>query len=1000
MQVRQTFLLRAFSMRVFMRLLGVAVGLCLSGLALSSRAMPQNNVTYTPATAAFDNSPVCDATDLSNDSDEARGRPEWKPIIIDPNLPFPNNFLHPVTILEGTVPTPGEEYPSGELESNQAPSEVSEEEITWNHYTHDFTANVVPDQAYQYLLSSYANPPDPTKVTADDPTGREKCPDGTYSDPCHHVHMEVEWDNASLMDEGEGFQRIWGAVPEFVWPAVNDRVWVAGRWIFDCGHPGGGERALVKYSTEIHPPRALVTFRLNHPALDSFPVPRTSAPNFPGPQSFLPITGAPVAVPAGHANSGPTNVPVTEADIFVSGNGGGANDACQLTHNPGDDCGTPHTSPVIPLNGPNDPNYVFDVYPPGTNYHSLLNGGTFRVTPPVGDASLQWRIVDHSSELPAHTCGGTNTNGCVTAVPVFCLLDATTPPPNQTETGCPSVPAAHPTRLRVILPFAGTSANFFAQSILLGWDDVPGGQILLASANMKPNVFAKGALPMQIGIPGPVSTPIMRTFKVTLHALTVVANGEGSPLLGAPDGDWRVFVNVGGQYRYMDPFFDRNPDGSNKCNGDALTENGDGDCFLFDNTPWIVSVQDGTPIHVGVGGWESDRVDSHFCRNYNDPDPSPAGCAPDSFGDLLALATANNDRIGTYEFDLKAPDYKWSDAPSFTTENTGDNCTASFPLTCDELQYKVEFAVEEIPAAAAPTGAPLHLGDPHYINYVTSAAPLVLSTTSTDAQYFQYRFHHQGAPLTAYAATGAMKNGYSVPAPPTLPFLVYWTSAPIDAGSHSVSLHLSGADGPYDLQYSAQSFGQLLEPRHTETVILDNTPPVIGIVQPQPTTYPHSAVLTLNYSLSDAGSGVNQFTSSMDGMTTVFGHGLASGQTINLLTELSLGPHTFSIMGLDNVGNAGSRAVTFTIIVTPESIKGDVTQFLGAGKIKNQGEAQSLLDKLNAAANARAGGNCATANNIYQAFINELNAQSGNGVDATAAHIMIADAQYLMAHCP
>jgi hypothetical protein len=59
-----------------------------------------------------------------------------------------------------------------------------------------------------------------------------------------------------------------------------------------------------------------------------------------------------------------------------------------------------------------------------------------------------------------------------------------------------------------------------------------------------------------------------------------------------------------------------------------------------------------------------------------------------------------------------------------------------------------------------------------------------------------------------------------------------------------------------------------------------------------------------------------------------------------------------------------------------------------------------LLAKLNAATNARAAGNCALANNTYQAFINELNAQSGNRVDAAAAAIMIGDAQYLMAHCP
>ena len=67
----------------------------------------------------------------------------------------------------------------------------------------------------------------------------------------------------------------------------------------------------------------------------------------------------------------------------------------------------------------------------------------------------------------------------------------------------------------------------------------------------------------------------------------------------------------------------------------------------------------------------------------------------------------------------------------------------------------------------------------------------------------------------------------------------------------------------------------------------------------------------------------------------------------------------------------------------------------------NAGEANSLLAKLDAAAAAaRARGQCSTAANLYQAFIKELQAQSSKGVDPTAAQIMIADAQYLIAHCP
>jgi hypothetical protein len=186
----------------------------------------------------------------------------------------------------------------------------------------------------------------------------------------------------------------------------------------------------------------------------------------------------------------------------------------------------------------------------------------------------------------------------------------------------------------------------------------------------------------------------------------------------------------------------------------------------------------------------------------------------------------------------------------------------------------------------------------------------------------------------------------------------------------------------------------------TTAKVQDTTAPVIAITQPASTTYVHSATLTLNYTVTDPCTGVKSFTPTLDGSTMLAGHGLQSTQMINLLTELTLGPHTFLINAVDNAGNADSSTVTFTIIVTPDSIKDDVKQFLAAGKIKNNGLANSLLQTLDSAAKARAGGNCATAANIYQSFINSVSAQSGKGIDATAAAIMIADAQYLIAHCP
>jgi hypothetical protein len=144
--------------------------------------------------------------------------------------------------------------------------------------------------------------------------------------------------------------------------------------------------------------------------------------------------------------------------------------------------------------------------------------------------------------------------------------------------------------------------------------------------------------------------------------------------------------------------------------------------------------------------------------------------------------------------------------------------------------------------------------------------------------------------------------------------------------------------------------------------------------------------MTLDYNVSDGtGSGLKSFTPMMDGSTTLSdGTGLTSGQTINLLTQMLLGTHTFFVHAVDNVNNAGTNSVRFSIIVTADSIKADVTQFVAAGKITVDA-GKSLLGILNAAAAARAAGDCTTATKLYQAFITQVTSLSGKKIDPTAA---------------
>lgn len=937
------------------------------------------------ATQAIPNG--CNPDDPTDEHDGARLSPAWTPVIHDPAHPFPND---PVTILEGRVQGNQSKFASRaqlpiEALTDQSPSEVAEEDIPWIHYTHDKTMDIVPDPGYKHLLSQFLNFSTGEYVVRDD--------------------MEVEWDNGGVgAEEGTDFiDNIWGALPEWAWASVGDRVWIAGRWIWDCGHVGipSGTTSLdyVGYTTEIHPPRAVVVFRQNHrlSLLSTGYEGDGGTGGESAPSTWLPITG------------GKTAIPVTEADVFVSGFGGAAQDICSVTDlgisKSGDsnygDC--THTSPVIAVN---DRNYVFDIYPPGTDYSAKNANGNWNVTPPAG-AALQWKVIDrfaqYASWIPTHTCGKGGDSvapaTCYTVEPILCLVDDSTKPPTQAETGCPPIPA-FPTRLRVILPFMGSNANIFAQSIMLGWDDVPQN----ANAN--------------------------HTYAIRMHEFKVLQNGEGSFL----DGDWRVYTDIGGQWRYLSnkSFFDRNGDGDNVCDGDSLLENGNNNCFRFDNHPWYVSAPAGMPIHVAVGGYESDSVDGWLCWE-KDNYFNGGDCNFNTFAGL-ALATENDDRIGSLEFDLDpAAGYQQVVSGSvtydvgvngltLTTTKLDDACRHLKTLlgqdtgdcSQDGNQYLVQLTVNQVDDPTVPASSALKFGTPSYTNsntstvFASAATPISVSTDYAGQVAFQYR----------YVPDGGSPPTFSFGLP--FPFHWAWTDT---AGGPRTDVPISGSstdfsgDGFYTVQYAAESneCGNLFtcgvtEPRHSARFYRDTTPPATVFVQPTANAqYGHSDTLTLNYSENDgAGSGVNAstVTPKMDSQGALqFCNSLTclnSGQAV-YLQSMQLGPHTFSVDATDNVGNAGTNSVTFTITVTFASLGNDVTTLAGFGCIDNIN--QSLSAKIAAALNAYAKGQIQTAINILQATIYEVQAQTGhhisttcrdpNGVTFNAAQFLLGDLQYL-----
>lgn len=234
----------------------------------------------------------------------------------------------------------------------------------------------------------------------------------------------------------------------------------------------------------------------------------------------------------------------------------------------------------------------------------------------------------------------------------------------------------------------------------------------------------------------------------------------------------------------------------------------------------------------------------------------------------------------------------------------------------------------------------------------------------------------------------------------------------------SVSFFITGNDGAFDVEYYAVSNDGTNEhfklstidpihpadPAYSRRLVLDTKPPSIALGSPlNGSIWPHSSFMPLSYSVNDAGAGLasGSPTVLLDGQATIGGLPLTSGRIIDLLVSLSLGSHTLTINAEDKLGQASSQVTSiFTIIVTAQSIKDEVTRFRNEGMIKNNGITNSLLAKLNAAEDARQKGMCDTASNIYGAFQNEVSAQSGGGIDTTQASMLLADSQYLIAHCP
>ena len=184
--------------------------------------------------------------------------------------------------------------------------------------------------------------------------------------------------------------------------------------------------------------------------------------------------------------------------------------------------------------------------------------------------------------------------------------------------------------------------------------------------------------------------------------------------------------------------------------------------------------------------------------------------------------------------------------------------------------------------------------------------------------------------------------------------------------------------------------GTVESPAASAVVRIDTSLPALSIASPQPRDYLHTDVVTVGLSASDVTSGLSTGSPSamLDGAPVVNGQSFAP-------LAVALGSHTVTASATDVAGNSTTKTVTFRVIATIDSLIAAVNLFVEQGSIDAQAQ-NGLMVKLNDAKQALDRGHANAARSKLRDFINQVNAQSGQGVASDAATLLRGDAEYVL----
>jgi hypothetical protein len=205
--------------------------------------------------------------------------------------------------------------------------------------------------------------------------------------------------------------------------------------------------------------------------------------------------------------------------------------------------------------------------------------------------------------------------------------------------------------------------------------------------------------------------------------------------------------------------------------------------------------------------------------------------------------------------------------------------------------------------------------------------------------------------------------------------------SPYSIGSGQAFSFTPDDDGTYEVTFKVTDDGNMSDSK-SMTVTATNVAPnaaITGVAGSVPLVTTAEEMLTFSGAVSDADK-ADAYT-----ITWNFGDGAhASGLTVVTHAYASSGNYNVTFQVSDGEGGVGTATRTVSVQTTPQAI-GSIASAVQALPGLTAGQKNSLLAKLNAAADAAARGNTTAAHNELNAFLNELQADVNSGKVTAAA---------------